>query len=415
MPISRAWIVPLFLLAAVICSGRAEAAEAGEVRVEADFPGGNIVVQRLASDTVWVAPDLRDTQAKQWWFYWNFRLRAPAGRPVNVVFTDRNPLGVRGPALSIDGGKTWRWLGAAAVAAQKVDGRPTWSFVAEVPAGATDVRYAFCPQYLEDHLQAWRKKHEGHPALRLGELARSRQGRAVELIRAGCLDAAKSRGVVLLTARHHCCETMASYALEGWLEAVLAEDDLGRRWRSNWEVRAAPFMDKDGVEAGDQGKNRTPHDHNRDYNAEPRYPEVAAMMQLGGEIGRRVVAAVDLHCPHIRGEWNDRVYLVGSPEAAVWQGQTGFAAVLERVQEGTIRFRAADCLAYGTAWNTANNTRQGRSFGGWATTAFPEARLVTTIEIAYADALGAEVNATSARALGRDLARALAEFLAAER
>jgi hypothetical protein len=41
--------------------------------------------------------------------------------------------------------------------------------------------------------------------------------------------------------------------------------------------------------------------------------------------------------------------------------------------------------------------------------------LVTTIEIAYADALGAEVNATSARALGRDLARALAEFLAAER
>jgi hypothetical protein len=234
----------------------------------------------------------------------------------------------------------------------------------------------------------------------------------VELLQAGCLEAAKSRGVVLLTARHHCCETMASYALEGWLEAVLADDDLGRRWRANWEVMAVPFMDKDGVEAGDQGKNRTPHDHNRDYNAEPRYPEVAAMMGLGDRLGRRVVAAVDLHCPHIRGEWNDRVYLVGSPDPAVWQGQTGFAAVLARMQAGPIRFRATDCLAYGQAWNTANNTRQGRSFGGWATAAFPGARLVTTIEIAYADALGVEVNAATARALGRDLAGALAEFLA---
>ena len=74
---------------------------------------------------------------------------------------------------------------------------------------------------------------------------------------------------------------------------------------------AIPFMDRDGVEDGDQGKNRTPHDHNRDYNERPLYPEVSALMKLGESLKPRVLVATDLHCPHIRGEWNDRVYLVG--------------------------------------------------------------------------------------------------------
>ena len=401
----------LTVLAAWFLPYRAACAGPAGLQVDADFPGGNILVQRIEGDTVWVAPSLRDTQANQWWFYWNFRLRAPAGRWVTVAFAGRNPIGVRGPAVSTDGGVTWRWLGASAVKAFQHEGKPAWSFGAEVPAGSSEVRYAFCPQYLESHFRAWQQGTDRRGVLRVEELTRSRQGRPVELLRTGCLEPAKSRGVVLLTSRHHCCETMATYALEGLLEAVLADDEGGRRWRADWEVLAVPFMDKDGVEQGDQGKNRAPHDHNRDYNGSPLYPEVTALVKLGASLGRRVVAAVDLHCPHIRGEWNDRVYLVGSPQAAAWRGQTGFAAVLAQTQTGPLRFRAEDCLPYGQAWNTANNTQQGRSFTGWATAAFPEARLVTTIEIAYADALGVEVNAASARALGRDLARALQEFL----
>jgi hypothetical protein len=270
------------------------------------------------------------------------------------------------------------------------------------------VRYAFCPSYQESHLRAWQTRQRGG-AWRAEELCRSRRGRSVELIRAGQLNG--SKGIVLLTSRHHCCEAMATYALEGLLDAVLAGDDGGRRWRTNWEILAVPFMDKDGVEDGDQGKFRSPHDHNRDYNAQPLYPEVAALMELGRSQSKPVVAAIDLHCPHIRGEWNDRVYLVGLSDPKTWHNQTNFAAVLQQVQRGPINFRAQDCLAFGSSWNTGSNTRQGRSCSQWAQAAFPDARLVTTIEIAYADALGVEVNADSARALGRDLARGLIEFL----
>jgi hypothetical protein len=394
---------------------RLASAAGGEVRVDADFPGGNVTVEKINGDTVRVAPDLRDTQKGQWWFYWALRLRALAGKPVRFVFAERNPIGVRGPATSVDGGKTWKWLGAKAVRSAKAGGKPEWSFEATVPEGKTEVRYAFCPNYLQSHLEAFRKEFTDDPALKVEELCRSRKDRSVELIRAGCLDEKKCRGAVVLTSRHHACEAMATYAMEGFLRAVLADDELGKRWRANWQVLAVPFMDKDGVELGDQGKNRVPHDHNRDYNAKPRYPEVAALMKLGGGIADRVVAAMDLHCPYISGEWNDRVYLVGAPEKAVWESQQAFAKVLEKVQTGSIQFRSRDCLAFGSAWNTNANFAQGQNSSGWAREHYRNAKLVTTVEIAYADALDKEVNADSARALGRDMAAALAEVLAAKR
>jgi hypothetical protein len=400
---------------AVLGLSRAAPAAEGEVRIDADFPGGNIKVEKIDGETAYVAQDLRDTQKGQWWFYWAFRLRAPAGKSVRIVFSDRSPIGVRGPAVSEDGGETWKWLGAKAVRSTKTNGKAEWSFDAAVPAGKEEVRYAFCPNYLQSHLEAFRKEFKDNPALRVEELCRSRKDRSVELIRAGCLDEKKARGAVVLTSRHHACEAMATYAMEGLLRAVLADDALGKLWQSNWQVLAVPFMDKDGVESGDQGKNRTPHDHNRDYNAKPLYPEVAALMKLGSGMADRVVAAMDLHCPTISGEWNDRVYLVGAPEKPAWENQQAFAKALEKVQKGSIKFRARDCLEYGTAWNTKANFTQGQSNSGWARETFSKARLVTTIEIAYADALGQEVNAESARALGRDMAAALAEVLSEKR
>ncbi|MCX7049244.1 MAG: hypothetical protein NTX50_27630 [Candidatus Sumerlaeota bacterium] len=405
------WEFVRFIFFASIAVAMTGGAYSAELRVDAEYPGGNIIVQGREGNTIIVAPDLRDTQTGQWWFYWNFRLRASEETSATIIFTEKNSIGVRGPAMSVDGGKRWAWLGATAVKSLQRNGKPAWSFEALIPEGVGEVRYAFCPQYLESHLRAWLDIYKGDKALRVEELCRSRKGRGVELLRAGCLDPKKSKGVVLLTSRHHCCETMATYAMEGLIGAALVKDQLGTKWRDNWEIIAVPFMDKDGAEDGDQGKNRKPHDHNRDYNATPVYPEVAALMKLGASLQGRILVALDLHCPHIRGEWNDRAYFVGAEQPAVWEKQKAFAAVLERVQQGPIRFRAQDCLPYGTAWNKSSNESQGKSFGAWARESFPNARLVTTMEIAYADALGKDVSATSARELGRDLARALAEYL----
>ena len=110
---------------------------------------------------------------------------------------------------------------------------------------------------------------------------------------------------------------MASYCLEGILETVLSDSDDGSWFQKNVEVLAVPFMDKDGIENGDQGKNRKPHDHNRDYEGESIYPSVTALWKLIPEwSGGKLRFSMDMHCPYISGGGNapggaENIYFVG--------------------------------------------------------------------------------------------------------
>jgi hypothetical protein len=370
------------------------------MNIDCNFPGGNILVDRIEGDQAFVHQDLRDTTTD--WFYWCFRLSGAAGRAVRVTFTGSNVIGVRGPAVSLDGGVHWQWLGAAAVEEQ--------SFTYAVPAGADDVRFSFGMPYLETNLRVFLQQHTGDPALAVGELCRTRKGRSAELLHLGRLDG-KCRYRMLLTCRHHCCEMMASYALEGILDSILAEDELGAWFRDQVEVMVVPFVDKDGVEDGDQGKNRAPRDHNRDYDHESVHPTTRAIRQLVPSWSEgRLRLAMDLHCPHIRGLHNEDIYFPGGPQPHIWEEVLHFSKILERVQRGPLVFSAGNNLPFGVDWNVAANTSQGMSFGGWAA-GLEGVRLSNSLELPYANASGREVNQQTARAFGRDLAVAIQAFL----
>jgi hypothetical protein len=392
---------------AAILFGLATSSRAGErgaqakplIRVDADFPGGNIVVDSIAGDTVTLHQDLRDTEGN--WFYWYFRVRGAAGRTLEFRFSESNPIGTRGPALSLDGGKTWSWLGTNAVKGK--------TFTCAFPAKAREARFCFAIPYLESNLKDFFKRHRGCRNLKAETLCKTPKGRKVELLRLGRLDGGAEH-CVLLTCRQHACEMIADYSLEGIMDEVLGDKNEGRWLRDHVEFFVVPFMDKDGVEEGDQGKNRKPHDHNRDYDGESRYASVRALRELMTRrlSSRNVALALDLHCPHIRGPRNENIYFVGGPEQENWGRVGEFAKVLEAVQRGPLRYRAADNLPYGQAWNTLEGPP--RSFGRWAA-AQPNVRIGTSIEIPYANVGETTVTAENARSFGHDLGRALARQL----
>jgi hypothetical protein len=66
-----------------------------------------------------------------------------------------------------------------------------------------------------------------------GVLTTTRKGRPVPMLRLGRLDGNASYRV-LLTARNHACEMMASYVMEGLLAAAVGDDDLGRWFSRRW-------------------------------------------------------------------------------------------------------------------------------------------------------------------------------------
>lgn len=172
-----------------------------------------------------------------------------------------------------------------------------------------------------------------------------------------------------------------------------------------------PFVDRDGVEDGDQGKNRQPRDHNRDYDSNSLYPETRAIQNFVPEWSKgKLRFTLDLHCPAIRGEHNEVIYIVGSQNSETWEQQKRFGEILERVQKGPLVYRAADNLPFGEKWNKGDNFTKGPSAARWAST-LPGVKLATTIEFPYANAAGSEVNAETARAFGHDLARAIRNYL----
>lgn len=400
--VCHALALPLALALAATPAGARAAATTNQplVRIDADFPGGNIVVERVDGDQIFLHQDLRETAGD--WFYWCFRVRGAEGRTLQFNFTKSAVMGARGPALSTDGGRTWQWLGTNVVAGK--------SFTHIFPADASEAFFSFAMPYTERNWLDFLARLGPHPALVLETLCQSRNGRNVELVRLGKVDGIPAHRVAL-TARHHACEMMASYALEGVIETVLAEDDTGGWLREHVEFMIVPFMDKDGVEEGLQGKNRLPHDPNRDYQGMPHYPSVKALKQrLPAWSDGKLRFALDLHCPYIRGAGSERIHFVGGPDLKQWARAGRFCAILARVQTGPLPYRPEDNIPHGKSWNTVVEPKM---FGRWAA-GLPGVDFASTVELPYATARGAEVNAESARAFGHDLARAMREYLLTE-
>lgn len=382
------------------------------MQVDTDLPGGNALIEILGDGQIEVRPDLRDTIGP--WFYWYFRVRQCAGRRlrVRVVGEPRTPIGVRGPAVSVDSGRRWRWLGAAEV--------QEGEFEFTVPQDCDDVRFSLGMPYTEADLDAFLARFAERPGLVRRELTRSEQGRSVELLQFGRIDGGAAARV-LLTCRHHACEMMASHVLEGAVARVLGGDDPASRWlREHVEFVVVPFVDTDGVEAGDQGKNRAPHDHGRDYGPdEGIYASVRAIRDLLREPRQRPFDVVlDLHCPNIvPGPTNERIYFVGSPDADNWARVQQLAEELEECRVGPLPYRRSNDLPFGTAWNVAKNylTRDERAVPqqsiGWFLDDEPAAGVHAILEFPYANAEGSEVNATTSRAFGADLVQAIERYL----
>jgi hypothetical protein len=213
---------------------------------------------------------------------------------------------------------------------------------------------------------------------------------------------------VLITARHHACESLAGYVVEGVMEGVLAPDDDDGAWlRQNVELVVVPIMDVDGVDDGDQGKLRAPHDHWLDYGDGSLYEEVQAIKQRWQNDPQPVDVALDVHCPSIRDE---KLYFALGPNPAVAENMTRLIAALEAVQSGPLKYTAGHDQPYGRGWNSQTTYDGVESFMHWAER-LPGIQCVATLEFPYASVGGETATVKRPRQFGGDLAHALARFL----
>lgn len=350
-------------------------------RIHSDFTAGNIVVKSQNNTEVVLENDLRDTTTD--WMYWAFCIEGAEG--MTLTFHMQNlRLGYWGPAVSHDL-KNWHW-------SHQVDGNHfTYHF-------GPDESKVYFAHHMLYHPARFHRFIESK-GIQAEEFCVSRKGRSVP-----CIHFGSGSKQLILTARHHACESTGNYVLEGVLDTLLADPlpDLS--------VLCVPFIDYDGVVDGDQGKNRYPHDHNRDYTLdEPSlYPETAAIRRYAEENGCDY--CFDFHSPWHKGEEHDTVFIVqnGKDDPARFARVNRFGELLEAsITPAAMKYLHANDYPPQFGWNLASANfscfmiQTGKN------------DLVFSVETTYYGTPDNIVSGTKMVEFGRCFADALRKYLAA--
>ena len=350
------------------------------MKIHADFECGNIKVIKEDGCHICLQNDLRDTKGD--WFYWAFCVEGAQGQTLTFSF-DKERVGYYGAAVSHDL-IHWHWT----------ESRDSGSAFTYHFGEEEDKVY-----FAHDLLYSPTRLHTVSEELRLPmqTLCVSKKGREVP-----CLQLGEGRKNIVLTSRHHACESPGTYILEGFLREYLVSPIEDTR------LFVVPMVDYDGVCDGDQGKHRIPHDHNRDYIDTPIHPEVGAIIDFVERNGAYL--SFDFHAPAHCGGNSDKVFIVRKmPEKAPLFDMFG-RLLEEQCGSETMVYHMSDDKKPNTGWNKDSTPTCSTFFN-----LRPECRLAFSLETTY---FGLEDNRVTAAKLvntGRAFCRAVKEFLYTDR
>ncbi len=316
--------------------------------IKKDYPGGNIKVNRIEGDSVYLEQEIRDTG--EWWFFWSFCACGMQGRTISFFFENGDVVGIYGPCKSTDRVR-WEWVGEESL-------RGNNCFVYTFSKHETEVYFSFSIPYQMSDFESFFEKtilSNGKEEIlerSLETIACSEKGRSIPILLIGN---SKSEKHIYFTARHHSCESTASYVLEGAIDFLCRN---GEALLKNYMFHVVPFVDLDGVEEGDQGKSRIPHDHYRDYSESPIYNITKELYSYVEKYPPYLY--VDFHSPWKWGDGANEIYMVNSPSpddqledhlGTIWEELTEKTKNNSKTPDDVITYHPRYNLKHGIGFN----------------------------------------------------------------
>ncbi len=321
------------------------------VTLHKDFIGGNVRILSQDGDTYHIQNELRDSPE---WIYWSFCVEDAGGKTLTFTFdkydnvTDSlQRIGRWGPAISHDL-ENWSWLGNSTVVTTSSSVSFTYTFA----EGEDTVYFAHNMLYHPARFE----KFAAEKGLEIKELCKSKAGASVPYVTIG-----EGEQKILIVARHHACESTGDYVLEGILEEFLRAGVP-----EGYQVIAIPFMDYDGVIAGDQGKSRQDGTVDIDYNHDYRFgvasvhPETAAVKKMAEDYN--ILYAFDLHSPWHTGNMNDTVFGTYSTGNAYYTDFWNMLQANTAANPNSMQFSMQYTTQNGTAAPTQANVKAFRLY-----------------------------------------------------
>ena len=346
------------------------------MRIHSDFECGNIIFLKQEGNDIYLSNEMRGT-IRDKAYYWAFCIEGAAGKTLNFHL-DNEWAGPYGAAVSHDL-INWHWSESA------LDGA---SFSYTFAPDEDRVYFAHDLLYTPSRLNAVMQELNITPFT----VCKTLKGRDVPAFRMG--NGSKN---IVLSSRHHACESPGSYVLEGMIREYAANpiDDTN--------IFVVPMVDFDGVIEGEHGKDRDPNDHNRDYIEDHIYPEVGAIIDYAKE--KEISYAFDFHAPSHRIGRSNRVYVVRKfPE--LQERFDNFGKLLQKHCGG-------EAMIYDMKYDVYPNVSWNKDTTPTFSTYFnrrPECKLALTLEVTH---YGTDDNKVTAERLintGKAFCRAIDEY-----
>jgi hypothetical protein len=354
-----------------------------ELRLITDFEGGNAEVVSLdqATRTLRIMPALREDRGWPcWWFFKLDGLTAGEEFSLEVQaqtkpYREKTVLAAawcqpKHAWISSDG-QTWNPSDKGTLSADK-------AMVYKIKADAVQMSMAWGPPFVPSDADKLLSEIAAKlPEVKRFELAKTRGGRPVQGIRIGAENAPHQ---VWVGSRQHAWEAGGSQVGRGFITWYASDE--AKDLRAKTCLHYIPIMDVDNATLGAAGKEAVPRDHNRDWAAEPIYPEVAAAQKMIRDIHAKhgLDVFIDLHNPGA----NDPIFFFG-PFA--FERMTG---IQQRNYQRWIELAAANITEpmpvkpkYRFATYVTTDEERGRMSSGWVRANTGDSTISVTLETGW--------------------------------
>lgn len=248
-----------------------------QIKVEADFEGGNVEVLSIAdsTNTITIMPALNtDKNTTRCWFYFKV-YDFDKEKPLNVEIRYVNKvMAPEYPVFSYDK-KTWTKIKASYVYPKKIISK---KFEQDTVYFATGFPYVY------SDVLSYTEKIKDNKNVKIETLCKSEGGRKVPKYTIG---EGKNKDLVWIIARQHAFESMSNFVVEGFVNYMISDDSLAVEFRKKSNLHIVPMMDVDNVAIGASGRMQYPKDFNRDWNPESNWKAVKEVKKQIDETSKK--------------------------------------------------------------------------------------------------------------------------------
>lgn len=197
------------------------------------------------------------------------------------------------------------------------------AFEISLDSESQELLVAAQPLFTGPHYEAWMRTLERSTDAELEVIGYSPQGRPLQAL----LTFAGDELVVLL-GRQHPPEVSGALAMKVFINTLLADTDLARRFRDRYSLFMVPLLNPDGVAAGHWRHNAQGVDLNRDWGifSQPETAAVFTTLERLEAAGKAPEVMLDFHSTR------ETLFYTQLPEESPWQFDFA-SAWFERVRQ----------------------------------------------------------------------------------